>query len=213
MVSIDEAQRNDLCPNEVGPGVSEGALAENVQPLDIEAPSDEKQKSCRDEAGLSSEDQNGLILGQPETQICQGTIESRTLNLDAHDQVSATETNVLRPCSSIQDQDGALKPAVSPTYDGDVNSVINIEATDGGEETAKLGLSTACKTVKSLIIACMHIYSKEIALYAKTHSYMLSISLPLANYLSMKQRNFLRKKRSFYRKYGFLCIPSLICYN
>ncbi|XP_047968637.1 sister chromatid cohesion 1 protein 4-like [Salvia hispanica] len=100
LVSIDEAHRNDQCPNEVGPGVSKG---------------------------------------EPETQICQGTIESRTLNLDAHDQVSATETNVLRPCSSIQDQDGALKPAVGPTYDGDVNSVIYVEATDRGEETAKLG--------------------------------------------------------------------------
>ncbi|XP_042038172.1 sister chromatid cohesion 1 protein 4-like [Salvia splendens] len=126
LVSIDEAHRYGPSPNEVGPGVSEGASAENVQPLDIEAPSDEQQKSCRDEARLSSEDQNGLILGKPE-------------NLDAHDQVSATETNVLRPCSSIQDQDGALKPAVSPTYDGDVNSVIYVEANDGGEETAKLG--------------------------------------------------------------------------
>ncbi|KAL1552162.1 sister chromatid cohesion 1 protein 4-like [Salvia divinorum] len=87
-VSIDEAHRNDQCPNEVGPEVSEE---------------------------LASEDQNGLILGEPETQVCQGIIESRTSNLDA------------------------LKPAVIPTYDGDVNSVIYVEATDGGEETEKLG--------------------------------------------------------------------------
>lgn len=141
MVSIDEAHRNDQCPNEVGPGVSKGASAENVQPLDIKPYF----------SGVSKAHQNGLILGEPETQICQGTIESRTLNLDAHDQVSATETNVLRPCSSIQDQDGALKPAVGPTYDGDVNSVIYVEATDRGEETAKLGLSTACKLLNLLL--------------------------------------------------------------
>ncbi|XP_057801496.1 sister chromatid cohesion 1 protein 4-like isoform X2 [Salvia miltiorrhiza] len=90
--AVNNEDKNDLVSiDEVGLEASEVASAKNV-PLDVEVPSGDQQKSCHDVAELASEDQNVLIFGEPGTQVCQGTVESSALNLDAHDQAAAPET-------------------------------------------------------------------------------------------------------------------------
>lgn len=150
LVSVGEAPLNDQCPNEVGLELSEAESAKNVLPLDVEDPLStvdisNQQKSCHHEAELASEDQDRLISGDPETQACQGTIHSSALDLDAPDQGAATETIPLRPCNSVQDHSDVEKLAFSSAYDGDVKSDICVGATNEGEETSMLGLSSACK--------------------------------------------------------------------
>lgn len=166
LVSADEAHCNDHDSNGVGSEVSKAASAKNVPLLDVEVPSgivdtSYQQKSCHGVSELASQDQDGLILGDTETQACQGTIDSSGLNLDAHDKEAATETIVLKPCNSVQDHADVAKPAFSPPHDGDVKSDIYVEATDGGEEAAMLGLSTehTCKNLsKEISLFDMHAY-------------------------------------------------------
>lgn len=152
LVSADEVHSNDQRP------------IEDVPPIDVEDPSStvdigHQQKSCDGEPESASADQDGLIIGDPEAQACQGTIHSSALGLDAPDQVLAAETIALRPCKSVQGHSEMEKAAVNSEYDGDIKSDICIGGTNEGDETAKLGLSSACKAIARISdnIACMYL--------------------------------------------------------
>ncbi|PIN14105.1 Sister chromatid cohesion complex Cohesin, subunit RAD21/SCC1 [Handroanthus impetiginosus] len=154
LLSVDAIQDDHQGPNEIGLEkrafetglgstslqLSEVVSEKDLAPSGVEDPgsvrgTSDQQKSCDDGSELALENQVGPFPDTHVNQACQGTIDSREMNLDAHDKEASNETLVLRPCSSILEQPDVTKPAGSVSTDADVKSNGAALATDGMEET------------------------------------------------------------------------------